>query len=64
MKIKHYYEGQGADCIHKDEITGDVCGLRKKHIIHKVPKPHYQEGEVVGKYVVAKDGSFRAIKEA
>lgn len=62
--MKHFYQGSGSNCVHKDEITGDVCGLRKKNLIHKVKHIlGYKVGEVVGKYVVGENGEFHKIKE-
>jgi hypothetical protein len=51
-------------CCHKHE-DGTYCNKRAKHLIHKMPKPvNYTPGEVVGRYYVHNDGSFRRIKEA
>jgi hypothetical protein len=59
---KHAYVGSGSNCTHKDEDV--ICGHRKNHLIHKLPKIRpYKEGEVVGdRYVADKNGSLRKVK--
>jgi hypothetical protein len=63
--MKHYYEIGTTGCSHKDEITGEICGKKKLHLIHKIPKVKmYKEGDIVGRYYIDKNGSFRKVKHA
>lgn len=65
MIEKHLFK-QGpvrSTCCHKFE-DGSFCNKKAKTLIHKMKHSNpYKPGEVVGRYIVQANGSFKLIKE-